>query len=67
MRSEQDYRDLIDPHSASMIFHSSRSPPDGCHHRCLRLFRASLAVATTNWSHEAVMAVIKTRMVGLKR
>src|SRR5208337_114416 len=31
----------------------------------LRLIRAVLAVATSNWSHDAMMAVVKTGLVGL--
>jgi ATP-dependent helicase/nuclease subunit B len=66
MRSQEDYRSIIEAsfaeHGIPFFVDRRRT---ASHHPLLRLIRAALAVATNNWSHEAMMAVIKTGLVGL--
>src|SRR6202034_227159 len=66
MRSQDDYQHLIE---ASFREHNIPFSADrrrsASHHPLLRFIRAVLAVATTNWSHDSVMAVIKTGLVDL--
>jgi len=66
MRSEPEYRDLIDASFAEhgIPFFSDRRRT-ASHHPLLRLIRASLAVARTNWGHEAIISTIKTGLAGL--
>jgi ATP-dependent helicase/nuclease subunit B len=66
MRSQDDYQHLIEAsfreHNIPFFADRRRS---ASHHPLLRFIRAVLAVATTNWSHDSVMAVIKTGLVDL--
>ena len=66
MRSQDDYQHLIEAsfreHNIPFFADRRRS---ASHHPLLRFIRAVLAVATTNWSHDSMMAVIKTGLVGL--
>jgi ATP-dependent helicase/nuclease subunit B len=66
MRSEQDYRDLIDAsfgeHGIPFFMDRRRT---AAHHPLLRLIRGAVAVAAGDWPHEAMMATIKTGLVGL--
>jgi ATP-dependent helicase/nuclease subunit B len=66
MRDQHDYQHHIESsfreHNIPFFVDRRRS---ASHHPLLRLIRAVLAVATTNWSHNAMMAVIKTDLVGL--
>lgn len=66
MRSQHEYHDLIESsfreHGIPFFVDRRRT---AAHHPLLRLIRAALAVAMTNWSHESMMAIIKTGMVGL--
>ena len=66
MRSQDDYQHLIEAsfreHNIPFFADRRRS---ASHHPLLRLIRAVLAVATTNWSHDSMMSVIKTGLVGL--
>lgn len=66
MRSEEEYRDLIDAsfqeHGIPIFIDRRRT---AAHHPLLRLIRAALATARTNWGHEPVMAFLKTGLAGL--
>jgi ATP-dependent helicase/nuclease subunit B len=66
MRSQDDYQHLIEAsfreHNIPFFADRRRS---ASHHPLLRFIRAVLAVATTNWSHDSMMAVIKTGLVDL--
>ena len=66
MRSQDDYQHLIEAsfreHNIPYFADRRRS---ASHHPLLRFIRAVLAVATTNWSHDSMMAVIKTGLVDL--
>jgi ATP-dependent helicase/nuclease subunit B len=66
MRSQQDYQHLLDvsfrEHNIPFFVDRRRS---ASHHPLLRLIRAALAVANGERSHEAMIAVIKTGLVGL--
>jgi ATP-dependent helicase/nuclease subunit B len=66
MRSEEDYRDLIDAsfreHGIPFFADRRRS---AAHHPLLRLIRSALAVAKQNYSHDSMMAILKTGLVGL--
>jgi ATP-dependent helicase/nuclease subunit B len=66
MRSEDDYRDLITASFAEngIPFFIDRRRT-AAHHPLLRLIRASLSVARSKWSHDAMMAVLKTSLVDL--
>jgi ATP-dependent helicase/nuclease subunit B len=66
MRSEEDYRDHLDPsfseHGIPFFMDRRRG---SSHHPLLRLIRASLSAATTGYAHDAMMGVLKTSLVGL--
>lgn len=66
MRDQDDYQNLIESsfreHNIPFFADRRRS---ASHHPLLRLIRAVLSVATTNWSHDSMMAVIKTDLIGL--
>ena len=66
MRSQQDYQHFLEAsfHEHNVPFFADRRR-SASHHPLLRLIRAVLAVATSNWSHDSMMAVIKTGLVGL--
>jgi len=67
MRSEQDYREVIDAsfgeHGIPFFLDRRRT---AAHHPLLRLIRSAVAVARGDWPHEAMMAAIKTGLVGLQ-
>ena len=66
MRSQEDYHQLIESsfreHNIPFFVDRRRT---ASHHPLLRLIRAALAVAITQWSHEPMMAILKTGLVGL--
>lgn len=66
MRSHEDYHQLIEAsfreHNIPFFVDRRRT---ASHHPLLRLIRAALAVAITQWSHEPMMAILKTGLVGL--
>ncbi len=66
MRSDDDYHQLIEAsfreHNIPFFVDRRRT---ASHHPLLRLIRAALAVAITQWSHEPAMAILKTGLVGL--
>jgi ATP-dependent helicase/nuclease subunit B len=66
MRTDADYHDLIQAsfreHNIPFFVDRRRT---ASHHPLLRLIRAAIAVALTNWSHEPMMALLKTGLVGL--
>jgi ATP-dependent helicase/nuclease subunit B len=66
VRDQRDYQHHIESsfreHNIPFFVDRRRS---ASHHPLLRLVRAVLAVVTSNWSHNAMMAVIKTDLVGL--
>jgi ATP-dependent helicase/nuclease subunit B len=66
MRSQDDYQSLIEAtfreHKIPFFADRRRS---ASHHPFLRFIRAALAVAATNWSHDSMVALIKTAMVGV--
>ncbi|MDP9173572.1 MAG: PD-(D/E)XK nuclease family protein [Planctomycetota bacterium] len=66
MRGEEDYRDLIDAsfREHGIPFFADRRRT-AAYHPLLRLIRAALAVAKQNFSHDSMMAVLKTGLVGL--
>jgi ATP-dependent helicase/nuclease subunit B len=66
MRGEEEYRDLIDAsfreHGIPFFVDRRRT---AAHHPMLRLIRAAIAVARQNFAHDAMMALLKTGLVGL--
>jgi ATP-dependent helicase/nuclease subunit B len=66
MRSLEDYHQLTESsfreHNIPFFVDRRRT---AAHHPLPRLIRAALAVATSNWSHESMMAMLKTGLVGL--
>jgi len=68
MRTQDDYQPLIEAsfreHGIPFFADRRRS---ASHHPLLRLIRSVLAIANTNWSHDAMMATLKTSLVGLSQ
>jgi ATP-dependent helicase/nuclease subunit B len=67
MRSAEEYHHILQAsfaeHQIPFFMDERRT---ASHHPLVRLIRAALAVASTNWSHDAMMGVIKTALVGLE-
>ncbi len=66
MRSPEEYHHILQAsfaeHQIPLFMDERRT---ASHYPLVRLIRAALAVAITNWSHDAMMGVIKTALVGL--
>jgi len=66
MRAQEDYHQLIEAsfreHNIPFFVDRRRT---ASHHPLLRLIRAALAIAITKWSHEPMMAILKTGLTGL--
>ena len=66
MRTPEDYLHQIESsfHEHNIPFFIDRRR-SASHHPLLRFIRATVAVATTNFSHHTMMALLKTNLVGL--